>query len=128
MEINIKFGKGKKFVSGFVNIFLVLAVLVVLFPLSIPTAKADTLWYDNWDIWNGEDITLDDDTIILNGTLWIHEGGKLTLDNCILQMRYKSGFGHLIDVDGTFNLLNNSLITTNSTSPDPYEFRIDGAA
>jgi len=118
----------RKFVTGLMNILLVLGVLVVLFPLSMPAVKADTLWYDDWTVGPLQVITLDDDTIIVNGTLTIE--GILTLDNCTLQMRYKSGYGHLIDVDedGTFNLLNNSLITTNSTSPDPYEFRIDGAA
>ena len=116
----------RKFVTGLMNILLVLGVLIVLFPLSTPTVKANTLWYDDWTVGPLQVITLDDDTIIINGTLTIE--GTLTLDNCILQMRYKSGFGHLIDVDGTFNLLNNSLITTNSTSPDPYEFRIDGTA
>jgi hypothetical protein len=117
--------------ASIVNVTLVLGIFIVLFPLSTPTAKADTLWYDNWTIDSWESYEFKDDTLIFNGTLTIE--GNLTLDNCILQMRYKSpddpgGDDIWVKDTGTFNLLNNSLITTNSTSPDPYEFRIDGTA
>ncbi len=118
-----------KFVSSLMNVLLVLGVLVVLFPLSAPTAKADTYWYDGWTIGPVESYEFKDDTLIFNGTLTIE--GSLTLDNCILYMREKTPVdpGELIDVDGgTFNVLNNSLITTHPSEPDPYEFRIDGTA
>jgi hypothetical protein len=117
--------------ASIVNVTLVLGIFIVLFPLSTPTAKADTLWYDNWTIDSWESYEFKDDTLIFNGTLTIE--GNLTLDNCILQMRYKSpddpgGDDIWVKDTGTFNLLNNSLITTYSTSPDPYEFRRDGTA
>jgi hypothetical protein len=78
----------KKMLASIVNVTLVLGIFIVLFPLSTPTAKADTLWYDNWTIDSWESYEFKDDTLIFNGTLTIE--GNLTLDNCILQMRYKS--------------------------------------
>ena len=127
MEISII--TRKKFVSGLVNIALVLSVFIVLLPLSMPTTEAAThiIWGD-WTVSFPE--SYQDDTFILYGNLTI-DGASLTLDNCIIEMAYAAnGTGNKIWVldDGTLNLLNNSLITTNSTSPDPYEFRIDGAA
>jgi len=115
----------RRFVPSLMNVLLVLGVCIVLFPLSTPTAKADTLWYDNWYV--SSEITLDDDTIILNGTLYVQNGGKLTLDNCILQTQYKYNFDNMIQVEngGTFNVTNNSLITIYSSElTDRYEFII----
>ena len=95
----------------------------------MPTAEATiyVIW-DNWDVTTPE--SYKDDTFILYGNLTI-DGGILTLDNCNLEMAYANnvtGYTIHVEENGTFNLLNNSLITTNSTSPDPYEFRIDGTA
>ncbi len=130
MIINRRFNKRAKLVSSIVNVLLVLGVLVVLFPLSTPTVKADTyIFYTNWII--DTDQSYSDDTFILYGSLFIQENGTLSLDNCTLKMALGSpdpGDEIRVFSNGTFNLLNNSLITTNSTSPDPYEFRIDGTA
>ena len=86
----------KRFVPSLMNVLLVLGVLVVLFPLSTPTAKADTYWYDDWKIESWEIYEFEDDTIILNGTLTIE--GKLLLDNCTVMMRYKYNFDNKLQL------------------------------
>jgi hypothetical protein len=119
---------GKKFVSSLVNVLLVLGVLIVLFPLSTPTVKATTIIYGDWTVTGQESHS--NEVFILYGDLIITTG-NLTLDNCTIKMALGSpdpGRNITVGFDGTFNLLNNSLITTYSTSPDPYEFRIDGTA
>ena len=129
MKINRRFNKRAKLVSSIMNILLVLGVLVVLFPLSTPTAKATTIFYVDWEIYDTQ--SYNDETFILYGDLFIYSNGSLTLDNCTLKMALGSpdpGNEIKVYINGIFNLLNNSLITTNSTSPDPYEFRIDGTA
>jgi len=126
MEANRKFRK--KFVSSLVNVLLVLGIFIVLFQLSTPTAKAATYWYESWTIGSTESYEFKDDTLIFNGTLTIE--GKLSLDNCTIQMRYKppdDPDGNLIRVfgGGTFNVTNNSLITIYSSElTDRYEFKI----
>ena len=130
MEIDSIFKNRAKLVSSFVNILLVLGVLVVLFPLSVPTAEATIyIFYDDWEI--NSPWSYSDDIFILYGDLRILDGGTLTLDNCTIEMAKQDpeeGWNITVAEGGTFNLLNNSLITTNSTSPDPYKFRIDGTA
>ena len=119
----------RRFVSGLMNVLLVLGVLVVLFPLSTPSVKADTIIYGDWDV-TGMD-SYAGETFILYGNLKIHGNASLTFDGCTLKMASNNpepGWNITVEEDGTFNLLNNSLITTYSTSPDPYEFIIDGTA
>ena len=118
----------RKFVSILANGALVLSILVVLLPLSMPTAEATMyIFWEDWTI--GDTQSYNGDTFILYGNLTITSSGNLTLDNCNIEMAYASNVtGYTIKVDGKFFVLNNSLITTNSTSPDPYEFRIDGTA
>jgi hypothetical protein len=128
MGANRKFRK--KIVSILANGALVLSILVVLLPLSMPTAEAAThiIWGD-WNVVGKE--SYKDDIFILYGNLTIGDSDTLEFDNCNLEMAYASNVSgysiHVIE-GGTFNVTNNSLITTNSTSPDPYEFIIDGTA
>jgi hypothetical protein len=76
----------KKIVSMLANGVLVLSILAVLLPLSMPTAEATiyVIW-DDWDVITPE--SYKDDTFILYGNLTI-DGGSLTLNNCNLEMTY----------------------------------------
>jgi len=125
MILNRKINKRVKLVSSFMNIFLVLAVLVVLFPLSTPSVKATTIFYVDWEIYDTQ--SYNDETFILYGDLIIHDGGSLTIDNCIIEMTRQDpeeGWNITVVGGGEFSVLNNSLITTNSTNPDPYTFKV----
>jgi len=130
MILNRRFNKRTKLVSSILNILLILGVLVVLFPLSMPTAEATVyIFYNDWEIDTPQSYS--DDTFILYGDLRVLDGGTLTLDNCTIEMAKQDpeeGWNITVADGGTFNLLNNSLITTYSTSPDPYEFIIEGTA
>jgi isopentenyl phosphate kinase len=84
MEMNSKFKKRAKLGSSIVNVLLVLGVLVVLFPLSTPTVKADTIIYGDWEVYGTESYS--GETFILYGDLKIHDNGSLTFDSCTLKM------------------------------------------
>ena len=128
MKIGRRFSK--KLLASLLNVALVLGVFIVLFPLFTPPVKAAIYYFQtDWVINDVQSYT--DDTFILYGDLFIRDNGSLTLNNCTIKMALGSpdpGHNITVESDGTFNLLNNSLITTNSTDPDPYEFRIDGKA
>ncbi|UCE74599.1 MAG: hypothetical protein JSV56_02555 [Methanomassiliicoccales archaeon] len=120
----------KKLLASVVNAALVFSILFMLIPMLMPTAEAAThiIWGD-WNVVGTE--SYKDDIFILYGNLIIGDSDTLEFDNCTLEMAYAGNVsGNTIHVEenGTLNLLNNSLITTNSTSPEPYEFIIEGAA
>jgi len=129
---------------------MVISLFSVLVIVNVPDVKAEQngpLWnsagyYEtpnfDWIIESGDDIKYNDTKIVVNADLIIEDDGKLTLDNVTLQMNETaSDNGNKIRVEhmvtaGELIVINGSIITTDpitpAQSPDPYEFRIDGAA
>jgi parallel beta-helix repeat protein len=142
--------KMKKIREITIVLWLILSLFSVLVIVKVPEVEAELnapSWNPNgyyetpnadWTIEFDDDIKYNDTKIVVNADLIIEDGGKLTLDNVTLQMNETASDNgdeirveHLVTA-GELVVINGSTITTDpitaAQSPDPYEFRIDGAA